>query len=77
MRTCGAAQLRGETVNSLSSFLDMGGYGTFVWPSFGLSAILLVGIFVVSVRSLKANRQTLLNLEQTDLKSTSQRTDSK
>lgn len=49
-------------MTSLSSFLDMGGYGAFVWPSFGLSALLLVGIFVISVRSLKANRVALAAL---------------
>ena len=53
-------------MSSLSSFLDMGGYGVFVWPSFGLSALLLIGIFVLSTRSLKANRQALADLEQTD-----------
>lgn len=46
-------------MSSLSSFLDMGGYGAFVWPSFGLSAALLIGIFVISARSLKANRIAL------------------
>jgi len=40
----------------------MGGYAVFVWPSFGLSAVLLIGIFVVSVRTLKATRATLTAL---------------
>ncbi len=46
-------------MNTISSFLDMGGYAAFVWPSFGLSAVLLIGIFVISVRTLKANHATL------------------
>ncbi len=46
-------------MNSFSSFLDMGGYAAFVWPSFGLSAVLLIGIFVISLRTLKANRAAL------------------
>ena len=50
-------------MNSLSAFLDMGGYAAFVWPSFGLSAFLLIGIFVASVRTLKANRAALAALE--------------
>lgn len=57
-------------MNSLSSFLDMGGYGVFVWPSFGLSAVLLIGVFVISVRTLKSNRQALAALEQTDQETT-------
>ena len=46
-------------MTSLSTFFDMGGYGAFVWPSFGLSAVLLIGIFLLSVRTLKANRMAL------------------
>ena len=49
-------------MTSLSSFLDMGGYGAFVWPSFAISAVLLIGVFYLSVRSLKANRLALESL---------------
>lgn len=53
-------------MDSLSSFLDMGGYGAFVWPSFGLSALLLTGVLVISVRTLRSNRRALLDLENSD-----------
>jgi len=42
----------------------MGGYAAFVWPSFGLSALLLTGVFVISVRTLKANRAALEALSE-------------
>gem|GEM_PF-2843622 len=53
--------LNGVNVNT---FLDMGGYAAFVWPSFSLSAFVLIGVAVMSVRSLKTARATLLRLEE-------------
>ena len=38
----------------MQEFFSMGGYGVYVWPSYGLSAVLLIAILVVSVRSLKS-----------------------
>ena len=38
----------------MESFLDMGGYGVFVWPSFAVSAAVLVGLLVLSLRARKA-----------------------
>ena len=49
---------------NVNTFLDMGGYAAFVWPSFGLSAFVLVGVAVMSVRSLKTDRATLRQLEE-------------
>jgi len=48
----------------VNTFLDMGGYAAFVWPSFSLSAFVLIGVAVMSVRSLKTARATLLRLEE-------------
>ena len=36
------------------SFLEMGGYGGYVWPAFGATAVVLVGLLLASVRSLRA-----------------------
>lgn len=38
---------------SLSAFLDMGGYAFYVWLSYGVTFILLLGITVISVRKRK------------------------
>jgi heme exporter protein D len=54
----------GAIVNTFSSFLDMGGYAAFIWPGFGLSALVLIGAAVISVRSLRAARATLRQLEE-------------
>jgi len=38
----------------MQEFLSMGGYGAYVWPSYGLTAIVLVALLVSSIRSLKS-----------------------
>jgi heme exporter protein D len=45
-----------ETAGGLAGYLAMGGYAAFVWPSYGLAAVLLVALFLLSVRRL--NRAT-------------------
>jgi heme exporter protein D len=47
----------------MQEFLDMGGYAAFIWPCFIVSAVLLVGLLVVSGRQLKSTQTTLNALE--------------
>ena len=44
---------------SVSAFLDMGGYAAFVWPSFAITAVVLVGMLVASLRWLRSNEAAL------------------
>ena len=54
------------------TFLDMSGYGIFIWPAFGISAIVLLGILVHSQRFLKRTEQELETLNnQLDTSDTS------
>ncbi|MBE90417.1 MAG: heme exporter protein CcmD [Rhodospirillaceae bacterium] len=46
-------------MESLSTFLDMGGYGAFVWSAYGLAAIILIGLAIHSLIRLKRT-QTML-----------------
>jgi len=41
------------------TFLDMSGYGIFIWPAFGISAIVLLGILVHSQRFLRQTEKEL------------------
>lgn len=41
----------------------MGGYAAFVWPSFAVSAIVMIGLLVAARRSLARNRAVLAALE--------------
>jgi heme exporter protein D len=44
-------------VSSFSNFLSMGGYGAYVWPAYGLTAIAFAAVVVWTVATLKARRQ--------------------
>jgi heme exporter protein D len=50
-------------MDSLSSFLNMGGHAGFVWPSFGITVLVLVVLLVASLRSLNARESTLAELQ--------------
>jgi heme exporter protein D len=47
----------------MQEFFDMGGYAAFIWPCFIVSAVLLVGLLVVSQRQLRTTEATLNALE--------------
>lgn len=40
-------------MNSLDEFLSMGGYGIYVWPSYGLAALVVIINIVLPLRSLR------------------------
>ena len=44
-------------MDSLSTFLDMGGYAAFVWPGSGLAAIGILGLLVTTLRTLRAREK--------------------
>jgi len=50
-------------MSSFASFLEMGGYGGFVWPAFALTAAVLLALLVDSLRRLKSGQRTLARLE--------------
>ncbi len=39
-------------MQALQEFLAMGGYAAFVWPCFGVTVLLLAGLFVTSKQRL-------------------------
>ncbi len=44
-------------------FFEMGGYAGFVWPAFGLTAVVMVALVVSTLRQLAQNRRRLEMLE--------------
>ncbi len=50
----------------INAFLDMGGYGAFVWPSYGLSALVLIAILWQSHARLKRSDAELESLRGRD-----------
>ena len=41
------------------SFLEMGGYGAFVWPAYGIAAIVMIALLWASLRSGKRQRELM------------------
>jgi len=50
-------------MESISEFFHMGGYAAFVWPSFGITALVMIGIAIDSWRSFVQERATLEKLQ--------------
>jgi heme exporter protein D len=47
----------------MTEFLAMGGYAVFVWPSYAVSALVLVGLVWLSRRAARRARARLAVLE--------------
>ena len=50
----------------MAEFLSMGGYGSFIYSAFGLSAVVLIGILIQSQRFLKTSEAELNSLQPED-----------
>lgn len=46
-------------LDALTTFLSMGGYAAFVWPAFGVAALTLAVLWIVSARAQKAAEAAL------------------
>jgi heme exporter protein D len=42
-----------------AQYLAMGGYAAFIWPTYGVAALLLAVLFVLSARRLRAAENAL------------------
>jgi heme exporter protein D len=47
----------------MADFFAMGGYAAYIWPSYGLTAVVMLGLLALSLRELKDNEATLKALE--------------
>ncbi|HYM30014.1 MAG TPA: heme exporter protein CcmD [Candidatus Cybelea sp.] len=50
-------------METLGSFFAMGGYAAFVWPAFGVTAAVLIGLLLASLKSWRDNEAALRSLE--------------
>lgn len=50
-------------VDPIMAFLDMGGRAAFVWPAYGLTALVLVGLLLLSLKAARARDRELQRLE--------------
>lgn len=51
-------------MDQVSTYLAMDGYGAFIWPSFGVSALVLIGLLIQSRRFLKSTEAELESLRR-------------
>ncbi|HLO78529.1 MAG TPA: heme exporter protein CcmD [Magnetospirillum sp.] len=51
-------------MESLTSFLAMGGYGGFVWPAYALTVVVLAAVVVASIRAARAREAELEQLQK-------------
>ena len=42
----------------------MGGYAAYVWPAFGVGAVVMIGLLIFSVRRLRLRETELKRLEK-------------
>jgi heme exporter protein D len=47
----------------MDSFFAMGGYAAFIWPAYGATAAILIGLLIASVRNLRARETELKQAE--------------
>ncbi|MFQ6018166.1 MAG: heme exporter protein CcmD [Kiloniellaceae bacterium] len=50
-------------MEQIQTFLAMGGYGAFVWPAFGLTALVMVWLLAATLRGLRARERALKELQ--------------
>ena len=50
-------------MDRVSAFIDMGGYGAFVWPADGATAVVLVALLLFSRRALGRSEAALTALQ--------------
>ena len=50
-------------MSQLTTFINMNGYGQYIWPAFAISIIVLAGIFLQSYRFLKRTEKELETLQ--------------
>ena len=43
----------------MSEYFAMGGYAAFIWPSYGVAAVLLVVLFLLTARRLQVAERAL------------------
>ncbi len=49
-------------MTTIVEYMQMGGYGVYIWPSYGVTALIMIVMLVVSQRTLRSNEATYKRL---------------
>ncbi len=47
----------------MSEFLNMGGYGGYIWSAWGIAAVVIGALIVASLRAMRGRERELARLE--------------
>jgi heme exporter protein D len=47
----------------MQEFFNMGGYAAYIWPAYGVAAVVLIGLLAESLLGLRRRRAELARLE--------------
>ena len=50
-------------MDRIAAFFDMGGRAAFVWTAYGLTALVLIALLVISLKAMRARNRELERLE--------------
>jgi heme exporter protein D len=50
-------------MQGLRDFFEMGGYGAYVWPAYGVTALVMLALLVATLRRLSARQKAISELE--------------
>ena len=50
-------------MDGIGKFLEMGGYAAYVWPALGLTVLVLAGLLIASIKSVRRREAELAQLE--------------
>jgi heme exporter protein D len=54
-------------MDTIRAYVEMGGYGAFIWPAFALSVLVLAGMLLHSLRLLKRSESALAEIGVTNV----------
>ena len=46
----------------MSEFMSMGGYGVYIWSSYGVATVVLGGLLIASLRNMRRSEATVKSL---------------
>lgn len=59
----------------MAEFFEMGGYAAFIWPAYAVALLLMVGLLVLSLRSMREREALVQTLRSSRRAGTTEHTE--